>query len=170
MSGSSSTPSPTTAPDSPGSPARVRIRLVCGLLLLAGALLALFPLVAWYHFPQHGWLSVQAAAVAGAICGVSASAALLITALFPTQQAVQGLLLSMLIRMGLPLGLGLLLSETNEPLARANVFGMIVINYLLALALETVLAVWVTGANKSSPAPPAVPAGDSALNTPSKAS
>ena len=46
----------------------------------------------------------------------------------------------MIFRMGLPMGVGLLLNYGGGPLASAGVFGWIVVFYLLTLAVETLLS------------------------------
>jgi len=50
-------------------------------------------------------------------------------------------LAAMLIRMGLPLGVGLALHRQGGPLADAGVFGLVVIFYLVMLVTEAYLSV-----------------------------
>ena len=112
----------------------------CGLLALFVALI--YPLVAWYAHGKSGADGLLAAAVAGVVCWLSASAALLITAWFPggPQAAVSRMMLSMLVRMGVPLAVGTILEFQFGPLADAGVFGLIVVFYLMTLLVETMLS------------------------------
>ena len=79
--------------------------------------------------------------VSAVICYVGAATALVLTGVFRgPQTAVQGLLLGMLVRMGLPLGAGIVLQSAGGPLAEAGVMGMIAVYYLFTLAVESVLS------------------------------
>ncbi len=114
-------------------------------LLLAGVLTLILPLVAWYGHARHGQLGVVAAVVAAGVCLFAGGLALAVTHVFSSiGQAMNGLLLSMLIRSGVPLLAGLGLSQSG-PLAGSGVFGMMVINYLVMLMVETVSAVKLVG-------------------------
>ena len=87
------------------------------------------------------WQSVMVAAAAGAICYVAAASSLV--AVFVGNQVglpVQGMLLGMLFRMGLPLAA--ILALGNQRTLGAT----IVVVYLLALVVETILAVRMTPA------------------------
>jgi hypothetical protein len=89
-----------------------------------------------------------ASAVAASVCLVASSLALVVTA-YGTggrQGAVGGILLGLFCRTGLPLIVGLLVIHGSQALARANVFGMILIYYLVTLVAETVLSVRLIGA------------------------
>jgi len=56
--------------------------------------------------------------------------------------AVTGMFLAMAVRTGLPLGVGIFLAQAiGGPLARAQVFGMILVYYLITLIVETILAI-----------------------------
>ncbi|MEX2173440.1 MAG: hypothetical protein WD872_03705 [Pirellulaceae bacterium] len=55
-------------------------------------------------------------------------------------QPIGGILGGMMFRMGLPLLAGIALQKTNEPLAEAGVFPMILGIYLVALVAETLLS------------------------------
>ncbi len=87
-----------------------------------------------------------AGAVAMLVVGLAASLALLLSFLQspPFSQshqksgnAVSGVLLGMLIRMGLPLAAMVLMQQTQSPLVGAGFMGLLVLNYLVALPLET---------------------------------
>ena len=62
-----------------------------------------------------------------------------------TGQAVNGVLLGMLFRMGIPLGCGFALHQLSEGLAKAGVFGIILAYYFVTLFAETLLAVKLVG-------------------------
>jgi hypothetical protein len=53
---------------------------------------------------------------------------------------VQGILVAMIFRMGLPLAAGVVITQQNEPLARAGLFAMILALYFVALVVETALS------------------------------
>lgn len=81
------------------------------------------------------------AAVAGGVCWLSATIAL--TATFFGNQfgaPVQGVLVGMLFRMGLPLAALIGLPKMGSPLAEGGLGMTIVSVYLVALVIETLLA------------------------------
>jgi len=116
-------------------------QLIASCLWLSLALLLAFPLFAWYGFSQHGNTGLLVAAIAGGVCWLGATLALICSAMFRgQQQALNGMLLGMLFRMGLPLGTGVILSQQVGFLAEAGIFGTILVYYLLALVVETLLS------------------------------
>ncbi len=121
-----------------------RLRRACILLTLI-TLLAL-PIFAGVGYWRSGVPGVQAAGVAAAICWVGAIIALLLGGLMRgTDNAVNGVLLGMLFRMGVPLGGGFALHQLCKGLAEAGVFGMILAYYFVTLFAETLLAVKLVG-------------------------
>lgn len=106
-----------------------------------------------------GLQAYWAGAVAFLVVGLAASLALVLTYLSATsngnttaangQGAVSGVLLAMLVRMGLPLAVLVLLMQTKNPLMDAGLFGLLTMNYLIALPLETLLSLQYI--NKSKP-------------------
>ena len=56
------------------------------------------------------------------------------------------MLMSMLMRMGLPFGLAAVLLETRHWLVDAGVLPMLLVMYLVALIVETLLSLWIVGA------------------------
>lgn len=111
----------------------------CGVLGVA--VLAAFIPAAWWMWTSRGAVGVTAAAVAAVICLIGATGALLLTALLRgSSYAIHGLLGGMLLRLGLPLGVGVVLSSRGGDLARAGVFGLILLFYLLTLVVETLLS------------------------------
>ena len=115
--------------------------LVKGCALLTLVVLLLAPAVAWYGHANHGTDGLLAAAVALGVCWVGAIAALAVTAFSRGPSgAVQGVLLGMLFRMGLPLGSLMLLQERGGALVDAEVLGMILACYFVTLVAETLLS------------------------------
>lgn len=111
-------------------------------MLLACVLLLALPLFAYFAHSKHGTDGTVAAVVAAAVCLVAGCLAISVTSLFQSMgQGMNGLLLSMIIRTGIPLVAGVSLSMQRGPLAEAGVFGMIVLNYLIMLTIETISAV-----------------------------
>ena len=104
--------------------------------------LLVLPIFAGVGYWRSDMLGVQSAAVAAAICWVGAMLALLLGGLMRgTKQAVNGVLLGMFFRLGVPLGAGLALYRQGGELAEAGVFGMILAFYFVTLFVETLLAV-----------------------------
>jgi len=122
-------------------------------LIFSGAMLLALPFFATYGFLRAGLTGVEAAAVAGGVCWLGAVPSLLLMGwLRGGPHVVSGVLLGMLLRMGLPLVVGLLLIQTGGPLAKAGVFGMIVGYYLFGLLIETLLSVRLVGASATGAA------------------
>jgi len=96
-----------------------------------------------------GTQAYWAAALAGGVVALAASLALLLSYASSLQtkkeqtkkdNAVSGVLLSMLIRMGLPIASAILMQQTNSPLLAAGFMGLLTLNYLVALPLETLMS------------------------------
>lgn len=117
-----------------------RLAASCAWLALAIAPAAVVVTVVF-----HGGLSPAAigdACIAGGLCWFAAGASLICTCLGNVLQApVQGLLGGMLFRMGLPLVAILSLSQPGDWHRSAGLPGMILAVYLVALVVETALAV-----------------------------
>jgi len=117
-------------------------------LLLALILLIALPLFAYVGHSKHGADGVVAAVIAAAVCLIAGCLAITVTSLFQSiGQGMNGLLLSMLIRTGIPLAGWVTLSMQGGPVAEAGVFGMIVLNYLIMLVVETISAVKIVQQN-----------------------
>ncbi len=115
----------------------IRLCVLLGLLLLLS-----LPLFAYVGHSKHGADGAVAAVVAAAVCFIAGAVAIFVTGLLHSVgQGMNGLLLSMLIRTGVPLIAGLTLQMQGGPLAKAGVFGMILLNYLIMLMIETISAV-----------------------------
>lgn len=127
-------------------------RVIGSCVWLTLALLLVFPAFAWFGYSQHGLTGLAAAAIAGGICWLGALLALVCSAMFQgPQQAANSMMLGMMFRMGLPLGTGLLLTMQKGALAEAGVLMMILVYYLLAMAVETLLSLrFVNSAKQAS--------------------
>lgn len=112
-----------------------------GVLLVTGVLLVVFPVVAGYGYWTHGQAGVVAAAIAAGVCWLGGVAGLFASLPFQGLQAVNGVLLGMLVRMTVPLAAAAGLFLRGGELVRAGLVEMLVVNYLIALALDTVLSV-----------------------------
>src|SRR4029079_9202870 len=85
--------------------------------------------------------ATTAALVAGSLCWLAAALALVATHIGNSLHApVQGLLVSMLFRMGLPLAALIVLPKLGGPAGSAGVTPTMMGVYLVALAVETGLA------------------------------
>lgn len=121
--------------------------VVAGSALLGGLLLLVAACAAMYSYPRHQTDGLWAVLVAAGVCWVSASTALAITALTTGgPQAVAGMFSAMAVRMGIPIAVGLTLNAAFGRLADAGLFGLIVVHYLVALLVETILAVRIVSA------------------------
>jgi hypothetical protein len=110
------------------------------LALTAVVLLALL-VVGGVVGSTRGMNGVLAASTAAAICWFGSTIALLLAGrLSRTNHAVQGHLLGMFFRLGLPLIAGIVVQEQGGWMAEAGLFGMIVIFYLITLVVETLLS------------------------------
>ena len=129
--------------EEPAVPQSVNLRsLMLGIGLL-GALLLLTSVVTSVFVSQsHGVLGIYASLSAFAVCWISGSLALTITALTAGGiQAVSGMFGSIAVRTGVPLCFGVLASLVGGPLVEAGLFGLLLIHYLVGLLCETVIAV-----------------------------
>lgn len=110
------------------------------LALTAVVLLALL-VVGGIVAGTRGMNGVLAASVAAAICWLGSIIALLLSGYTSrSNQAVQGHLLGMFFRLGLPLGIGTIIQDAGGLLAEAGVLGLIVVFYLVTLVTETFLS------------------------------
>lgn len=113
-----------------------------GAAAILAAQLCVFAFVGWYGHSQHGMTGVHAAAVACLVCFLPAAVALCCVALTAgTPNALTGTLLSMVLRTALPFFVTIFLVQAHKPLADAGLFGMVLINYLVVLTVESALAV-----------------------------
>ena len=116
-----------------------RLASFCALLSIVVAAAAL--LIAGLVYRGLTPEAITAALVAGSVCCLASIAALVATHLGNQLSApIQGLLVSMLFRMGLPLAALILFRKIGGAYASAGVSTTILGVYLVALATETLLA------------------------------
>lgn len=115
------------------------------LALLTVVIVVVFPVFAGVGHSRAGWFGVAAAGVAAGVCWTSGLLALIAAGRFRSSgNAVNGILVGMACRTGIPLVAGVMLHSSGGALAAAGVFGMILGYYLVTLAAETLLAIRVT--------------------------
>ena len=121
------------------------------MLWLLLAVTVVFLCVSCFSYPRHGWSGVLAAGVSGLVCWLASSAALFVTTYTAgAPHALHGTLFSIILRTAVPFLVSLILIQMSKPLADAGLFGMVLVNYLVVLAVETVLAVRVIQAGQSA--------------------
>jgi hypothetical protein len=113
---------------------------------------AFVPLLGWYASAAHGSMGWISAASAGALCWAAGLAALAIVARTRGPNAVSGLLLAMMVRLGGPLVVGIVIDSRGGALAEAGFFQLVVWMYLATLAVETWLMVRMVPATGSGSA------------------
>ena len=101
-----------------------------------------------------GTQAYVAGAVAMVVVGIAASLALLLSFTQSrhtgSNNGVSGVLLAMLIRMGLPMGVMLFMQQIHSPLLEAGFMGLLVLNYLVALPIETLMSLKLLRESDSS--------------------
>ena len=121
------------------------VKKVFKYILMLNVCLALVSLLgsAWL-VRTVGSQAYLAGAVATVVVGIAASLALLLSSLHSRQakadSGVSGILLAMLVRMGLPMAVLLGMQQLHSPLLEAGFTGLLVLNYLVALPVETLMS------------------------------
>ena len=127
---------------------RPKMTTVCGLLALV-MLLAFAGIGAW-NYSRHGLPGVWTALLSVVTCWLSATSALILTGLFTnTANALQAQLGSIALRTMVPLMFAIVLEQSVPWLANTGLFATMVPAYLVALATETLLSVWLIGPARS---------------------
>lgn len=122
--------------------AGLRLPAACGVLTLAIMLSGV--LAGAIAYERDGALGSAAVAVAALTCGLSALAALLLAgSLAGTRWGVHGILAASAIRFAFPLAVVVASVAVKGPLARAGLGWYMVIFFLVALVVETLLLVGV---------------------------
>jgi hypothetical protein len=123
------------------------------------ASLVFAPLLGLFASSSHGEAGWIAGLSAAGLCWVAGMVALAIVSFSRGPNAVSGLLLAMMVRLGVPMAVGLAVDSSGGLLAQAGFFGLVVLGYLATLVVETLLMVrMIPAANvkvadgKSSPA------------------
>lgn len=118
-------------------------------LLMVGAVL--FTALAAFAFPRHGVVGLAAAATSVLVCLIPSCGALCLTGLVVgTANAVNGIFLGIFLRTAVPFLLSVLLTQAISPLADAGLFGMVLLNFLVMLTVETVLVVRIVHIHAST--------------------
>lgn len=125
-------------------------KLVKHIALLNVALAIVSALGGAWAARNAGTIAYTAAAAAFLAVGLAATAALVITfvssrgtdqsAAANGSNSVTGILLAMLVRMGLPIAIVVAMMQIESPLMQAGFFGLVTLNYLVALPLETMFS------------------------------
>lgn len=115
--------------------------MIRGLVGVFAVLIAAFPLVAGYGYWAKGNDGVWAASVAATVSLVGGIAGYIAAFKFSGAQAIQGVLLGMVVRMAVPFAAAALFFLRGGSLVRAGLLEMLVGYYLLALTVDTALAV-----------------------------
>ncbi len=111
------------------------------LAIVAGVFVAVFCPIGWRIAGPSG---CQAAAIAGGLCYLGAVSALVVTRIFariPGPQAfLIGFGLSMILRLGVPLGVGIPIHLSGGSLAEGGILYYLLVFYPITLAGETILS------------------------------
>lgn len=136
--------------------AATRVRRACfGLLLVA---VLIWPLFAAVGYARSGSVGILAALLAGVVCGGGALVGLFAAGRFNQgSHALTGILLSMILRMGIPLIACVVLLAMGGPLVAADAPVMILVYYLLMLLAETWFLLRLTAAQASDKSVSKVP-------------
>lgn len=110
-------------------------------LWLTLGMVVFVPLLGWYSSSVHGANGWATAGLAGGVCWVAGLAALAIVAVTRGPNAVSGVLLAMMVRLGGPMLLAIAIDSRGGPLKEAGFFQLVVMSYLATLAVETLLMV-----------------------------
>lgn len=112
------------------------------LAILALAMAATLGVAGGVAWSRHGEVGLVAAILAAGVCWAGAAISFVLVERFRRSgNPVAGVLAGMLVRLGLPLMVGVALNEAGGPLSDAGIFGLIVVFYLVALFVETLLLV-----------------------------
>lgn len=95
---------------------------------------------------NDGELYAQCAMLAAVICwGASIAALIASTRHSSDSQAFNAMMISILIRTGVPFGAGVLLTANSENFREGGLFGYLVLFYLVTLVVETLLSLRFLG-------------------------
>jgi len=115
-----------------------RRRASLQLCILTGAIAVSFAVVAPLAYHAHQASGLWAAVIAAGVCLLAPLAALLMTRSFTASgNPLAGLLLSMFLRMGIPLAFCLAMEIQKGPLSEAGIVYCVLVFYLVVLAVET---------------------------------
>lgn len=121
--------------------------VILGSVLVAAALFTTSVLYALLDGQGAEGSRFWAFAFAMFVCWLSATVSLWITARTSSgRDAVSGLFLSILVRTGVPLLCGFV-AETVGPFSGTDIFGLVLVHYLVGLFAETLIAVKLVSGN-----------------------
>jgi len=121
--------------------------------MLGAAVLAAFAVAAPVAVRLGGSLALAAAAIAAVLCLAGSAVALVIVDRFRTPSgALAALWIGMIIRTGVPLAVGMAIHLHGGPLAQAGLLWYLLLFYLIALAVGTILSLPPTN-RQTTPAP-----------------
>jgi hypothetical protein len=116
----------------------------CVLVAALGLAATVAGAMGWAHAGSQGLLAAVAAFL---VCWIPNAVSLFIVAIFrDPEHSLPAMLFSMLVRMGIPLGVALVLLRTQHWLVDAGALPMVLAMYLVALVVETGLSMWIIGA------------------------
>jgi uncharacterized membrane protein len=119
-------------------------RLLTAELVLAAAMGVILGGAAYVGSQRAGVDGATAAVVAFLVCWIPNAVSLLVMSMIRDPQlSVSAMMVSMMIRMAVPMVFIVFLMQTHHWLAGAGALTMVVIFYLVALAVETPLSLWV---------------------------
>ncbi len=109
--------------------------------VLTGAIVVSFAIMAPLSYRAHETMGLWAAAIAAAVCLLAPLGASFVTRAFAARdKALAGLLVSMFLRMGIPLAFCLVMQIQKGPLLEAGIVYCVLVFYLVVLAVETCFA------------------------------
>jgi hypothetical protein len=124
------------------STARYDRELVRSCTILTALVIVAIPIATLARAHWFGSPNWFATSVAAAVCWLGATVSLVIAFRARRRGAViTGLLVSMLVRMAIPLGIATLSVFSRSALAEGGLLGQLLIFYLLTLTVETLLSV-----------------------------
>jgi hypothetical protein len=119
--------------------------LAAACIRLALIMAAAYPIVAFVAGQVTGVSVWQTAALAVGVCYLSASLALVLFHFFRLSgNAVAGTLGATLVRLGIPMVVGIAATANGGKLRDEGFFGLIVVFYLIGLAADTMLSLAMT--------------------------
>ena len=121
-------------------------------LIITLVLGGVFPLIAWIGYEQYQQAGLKAVLIAALLCWVASIIGMIPSILVryseQPEQGVNAVLMGTLIRMSIPLGGGFILHQSVEKLADAKILMFTLIYYLIALIVDTILALKIVQTNK----------------------
>ena len=138
------------------SVATTRLKPWKAFLIITLVLGGVFPVIAWIGYKQYQQAGFNAVLIAALLCWVGSIIgiipAILVRNSEQPKQGVNAVLVGMLIRMSIPFGGGLFLHQSVKNLADAKILMFTLIYYLIALIVDTLLALKIVPANKPNQA------------------